>query len=135
MIQKSIIVGISISVVTYGGLYYYFNHIRKNDKKNKDNKIKYQNEIMLTVSVLVGLLFWYVSTKYLNEKNNNDDNLLKINDIEDLGQNIMNSNSLSGKNINFNLSPVIEKTYSLVEPGLNVPKGELKLPEVLIDYD
>lgn len=100
----------------------------KNEKteKNKKNKKKKQEkmtkESIIIVSVLAGLVTWYLSSYWLDDKDNmNKEGMDKID--------VMKKQTGGGKP-----SEDSTKSYNLIGSGLNIPRSELKLPNVLIDY-
>ena len=123
-------------------------------KKEKKNKKKFDfsnfkdgiNETIILSTAIAGLLTWFIASKYLNDADNHTDN--------DIDNSILNKEMIFNELNTDNRSSVIVQnkemnipkkismkndmqtnSINLINSGVNVPINEIKLPNVLIDYN
>ena len=98
-------------------------------KKNKKNKKgeRLSRESIIVISVIAGLGTWYLSS-YMFEENGKEKQNVQGKSPEN-GVNGVKKQTGGGK-----LSEDSTRSYNLIGSGLNIPRSELKLPQVLIDY-
>lgn len=104
------------------------NDNNSNDKKSKKKKKqdKLSKESIIIISVIAGLGTWYIVSGWMD--NNNDESNA---DIVKLDPNVAKQ---TGGTLKGQLSDDSTRSYNLIGSGLNIPRSELKLPKVLIDY-
>jgi hypothetical protein len=159
LIKNPMLLAILAFVIVFAIMYYWYNYThnkkhdndKDNDSKNKKKKKKEGiNETIVISSAIAGLLTWYIASSYFNEKTTNDEaeNVENPNEVTDnktmTRVNAMNNNGnpvpqLEGGKVNSKKVPHISsddptRSYNLIGSGLDIPRSELKIPNVLIDY-
>ncbi len=98
---------------------------KKNKKKKKQDKLSREN--IIVISVIAGLGTWYIVSCLSENKegwNGKQENI----------QNGMKNQTGGGEAAAQKISEDSTRSYNLIGSGLNIPRSELKLPNVLIDY-
>ena len=150
--KNPIILAIIVTAISYVLLTYFYgesknNKSDSNDKKKskKDkqpaNKSEMSKETIIIISVVIGLVTWYLASNYMNDDNEtemNKDNV-EIENIKNLKPIYGGANDIDNLKINRKVIPQISseditRSYNLIGSGLNIPRAELKIPNVLIDY-
>lgn len=137
-IKNPIVLAITVGVIVFIFMMYYNGEFDK--KKKKQNKEKKKNnagdskETSLIVAVIAGIGTWFLSN-YCFDKSSKDsedyssDVELELNSIKGGNKIIKN------KGIPSISSEEQTRSYNLLGSGLNIPKSELRIPDVLIDYE
>ena len=102
--------------------------IQRDKKKIK----KGINETVVISSVIAGLATWYIASSYFTNKQESDPN-------ESVPVSVPDTGLKGGSRIVNSKVPHIEsddptRSYNLIGSGLNIPRSELAIPNVLIDY-
>jgi hypothetical protein len=113
----------------------------KNDKKQKKGKQSCKETAIITAAI-AGLAVWYLASTYLGDVapiDDQDNQLEKIggadkNSRVQISQNIKQYDGIKTNNIPHISSDDPTRSYNLIGSGLNIPRSELKIPNVLIDY-
>ncbi len=152
ILKNPIILAIIVTAITYVVLTYFFGESKNdkseiNDKKKtkKDklpmNKTVMSKETIIIISVVMGLVTWYVTSNYMNDEDVNVDNteniaLVKIKSLNTPGEHFNDIDNVKAnrKSIPQISSDDLTRSYNLIGSGLNIPRAELKIPNVLIDY-
>lgn len=152
--KNPVFLAVLATCVVFAVTYYYYNYYskpvpKKDDKKNSKKKSGIEiNETIIVSSLIAGLITWYIASSYFtNDKTINEGNT-----------NIGNNGSLGGGNpvekglrnmeggardINgFSQTKVprlddsedVTRSYNLIGSGVNIPRADLKIPSVFIDY-
>jgi hypothetical protein len=129
----------------------------KGDKKTKNKKKKIGiNENTVVLSAIAGLIAWFVANSYFTEKSTkgSDGSDINTEDTSKIGPKDILKGELKGGGTGISLSktdaigPKVNNTnkihriesddptrsYNLLGSGLDIPRSELKIPNVLIDY-
>lgn len=109
------------------------------------------NEIMILSSIIAGLVTWYIASSYFG----NDKTLGQLEGLSDPTDQagIVGRTQTGGANAGFNQknsglnmdrskmqkiphldSDDVTRSYNLIGSGVNIPRSDLKIPSVLIDY-
>lgn len=126
---------------------------KKSRKGKSKSKKKGTNEMVIIVPGIVALGTWFLASYYLtdNKETNpasvgsDSDSLLDLNNIHVPGKGVpvgsmqQNNNPAmatiqKGGKIPHISSDDPTRSYNLIGSGLNIPRSELKIPSVLIDY-
>lgn len=118
------------------------------DESNDDNE-KNSYETQIIVALIAGIITWWGASAYF--KNSEDvkvemDNTLVPENIVSVSQNVKTSQNsqVGGVNINsvmnkHDVSHISSddqtRSYNLIGSGINIPRSELNIPNVLIDYN
>jgi len=139
MLDRPILNAICASFVVYGIMYYVFEEKRKKENKKTST---YKNETVILTSLIAGLVTWYATTYYLNK----DSLPVIIEENKQVFDNDLQSSSVTLLNTIANMNEEFnnihtggktlenDKTIDVADIGLDIPKTDLKIPNVLIDY-
>lgn len=120
LFKNPIFLSFLLSVVVFMTLFFYYNRTNKTMKKNEKKKYKL-NENMFIASIVSGVVMWALSSYYID---NTESKILDIN------KPMRQKGGISHQiNTDSNLS------MDIIETGINIPKNDFKLPNVLIDYN
>lgn len=120
---------------------------KDNKKQNKKKGIEI-NEIMIISAVVAGLIAWYIASSYFTtDKSSNtpdENNVITMNnDSEVISDTVTGGNrSMKGGSIKDRQKNKIShlesddstRSYNMIGSGVNIPRADLKIPSVLIDY-
>lgn len=95
----------------------------KNKKKKKQDKLS--RESIIIISVITGLGTWYLVSYWVDGKESKSEDKLDNGNKNQTGGSLLEGRGLSEDST---------RSYNLIGSGLNIPRSELKLPKVLIDY-
>lgn len=129
IIKNPIILALLASALVFTVTYCYFNYSKeKKDKKGKKLKKKSAviNETMILSAAITGLITWYVATSYFVEED--EDTGLTLSPIQ------VQTGGVSKSKVPNLESECSDRSYNLLGSGVNIPKTDLKIPNVLIDY-
>ena len=141
----AIIVGMTVFILM--SYLYKDNKKTKNGKKGKDGKNNKKNnagdykETIIIVSAIASLGTWYLAYSYLGNTetdSNNIDGKEKLIELDSKGlqaQSQVGGGITGVKKIPSITSEDATRSYNLLGCGLNIPRSELKIPSVLIDYN
>ena len=122
----------------------YFNKPPPEDKKRKGNKRRKKNndagdtkETSIIIAVLAALVTWYGARCYFSEETvteNSPDVLeTRLEPVDNTNvQNLQKAGGINGHLLKSSSDTV--RSYQVLGSGLNIPKGELKIPNVMIDF-
>ncbi len=149
LIKNPIFISLIVSSLVFVSFYYVYNFTDL-VKKRKKNKKKFDfsnfkdgiNETIILSTAIAGLLTWFIASKYLNDTDtdNNDTSILN----KEMIFNDLNTDNRSSivQNKEMNIPKKISmkndmqtNSINLINSGVNVPINEIKLPNVLIDYN
>lgn len=156
-ITNPIILAIIAGALSYVLMLYFCkedNNKKKGKKGKSKSKKKGSNEMVIIVPVIIALGTWFFSSYYLTDDNSSNtaapvrsdsDSLLDLNNVPATGKGFsigslqQNNNPAMatvqrGGNIPHISSDDPTRSYNLIGSGLNIPRSELKIPSVLIDY-
>jgi len=113
---------------------------KKNTKKGKDGIIL--NETIIVSSLVAGLIVWYAASSYFS----NETTITKTNEIADIigpsqstsdipvSRELMKGGGGGRSRVSRLDSDDSTRSYNLIGSGVNIPRSDLKIPSVLIDY-
>jgi hypothetical protein len=144
IMKNPVILAIIVSVLVFTVMYYWHNPMFPKDKKKKDTKNKDKdkkkikkgiNETVIISSVIAGLATWYITSSYFTNKPES----LETVPVSVPRETVPDTGLKGGSRIVNSKVPHIEsddptRSYNLIGSGLNIPRSELSIPNVLIDY-
>jgi len=144
--KNPIILALFVAALVFVIMYYWCNSTGKSEKPSKGKKSKKDekqkkkegiSETVVISAAIAGLATWYIASSYLGEKSGDEEVSTAV-EKEDTITSTNNPQQLGGKNPS-NKVPHISsddptRSYNLIGSGLNIPRAELKIPNVLIDY-
>jgi heme/copper-type cytochrome/quinol oxidase subunit 2 len=136
IIKNPIVLAIVVGVLVFV-LMSYFYKANDSNKKKKSNKKKNKGtkETTIIVAVIASLSTWYIAYCYFDDNTHNSDEIY-VDSI--VANNSDISHAINQKDGNKNphiSSDDPTRSYNLIGSGLNIPRSELKIPNVLIDYN
>jgi hypothetical protein len=162
IIKNPVILAIIASTFVFLVMYYWYNptclsDLNQKKKNNKNGKKKSKeglNETVVISSVIAGLASWYIASCYFTDKQDisklSGGSINKsVNDLELENQNGQETGQKQPLPSNGSLKygsmsrkskvPHIgsddpSRSYNLIGSGLNIPRSELNIPSVLIDF-
>lgn len=161
IMRNPVVLAMLVALIVFVVLYYYYNYYVKNEKgssinkkiKKKEKKEMIINETMIISAAFAGLVTWYIVTNYFSQNTNSDvtdeqnllgfDNDIDVNklNIQEMEAGTSNKhNKISNKIDNTIVKiPRLDtedstRSYNLIGSGVNIPRSDLKIPSVLIDY-
>ena len=151
LIKNPIFISLIVSSLVFVSFYYVYNFTNLVKKKNK-NKKKIElsnfkdgiNETIILSTAISGLITWFIASKYLDDSDNNDNTNNIDNTKEMIFKDFMTDNKSSANiqkndnNVTKKISlknDIQQKSINLINSGVNVPVSEIKIPNVLIDYN
>lgn len=155
IITNPIILAIIAGAVAYVLMMYMYkdksSNIKKKSKKNKKKK-KSTTDAIVIIPVIVAIGTWFITSAYFAEPReeilSKSDSVIDLK-LENSAINNKNTKSINASQLNNpaiktlqqggNAIPYINsddptRSYNLIGSGLNIPRSELKIPSVLIDY-
>lgn len=155
-ITHPIILAIIAGALSYVLMLYLYkedDNKKKSRKGKSKSKKKCTNEMVIIVPGIVTIGTWFITSYYLtdNKETNHvsvgsdSDSLVDLNNVNVPGNGIQlgslqhNNNPAmatiqKGGKIPHISSDDPTRSYNLIGSGLNIPRSELKIPSVLIDY-
>lgn len=121
-------------------------HSKKDNKKHNKKKGIEINEVMIISATVAGLITWYIASSYFtndNLNNTSDDVVVNNNDVNEvMSDNFTSGRSMRGGSIKDRQKNKIShldsddstRSYNMIGSGVNIPRADLKIPSVLIDY-
>jgi len=154
LMKNPIFLAVLATCVVFAVTYYYYNYYskpvpKKDDKKNGKKKSGIEiNETIIVSSLVAGLITWYVASSYFTNsktiseetENNGTNGLLGgVNMAEKSLRNMEGGardiNGFSQTKVpRLDDSDDVTRSYNLIGSGVNIPRADLKIPNVLIDY-
>jgi hypothetical protein len=155
ILKHPVFLALLMAAITFSITYYYFNyHSKPSKSKNAKNKNKKKrekntkdiiiNETMVLSSAIAGLIAWYITSHCLTNEQNKlgeSDNNGRLesgimnNPVKNPVNNpVKNTQKGGSSHVSHLESDDPTRSYNLIGTGVNIPKGELKIPSVLIDY-
>ena len=141
LIKNPIFLAVIASLVVLVSTYYVYN-MTDLIKPNKKQKKKFElsklkdglNEIIILSSVMAGLITWFVASKYLSDDDEMDKAVIFEEPSEATFINIKNKEIKKTRVTQINTDDPTQ-SINMINTGVNVPKNELNIPNVLIDYN
>jgi hypothetical protein len=155
--KNPVFLAVLATCVVFAVTYYYYNYYCKPTKKKDVNGKKKKecaeiNETIIVSSVIAGLITWYTSATYFtdaktstntsvigggseglpNHSLNKEKNILESG-TTDINKMIGSGNMTHPKVPRLD-SEDLSRSYNLIGSGVNIPRADLKIPSVLIDY-
>lgn len=141
LLKSPVTVSLIVTVAVFLAVSYYYSQNNKEtnkNKKKKKKKVSLFNETSVLSSLIAGLIAWFVMTYYVG-----DDAVIDIEKVPSPAiPPITQMSKMSGGNVAVKLNPKQElnsddptRSYNLLASGLNIPKNEVKIPSVLINYN
>lgn len=159
--KNPVVLAIFVAAIVFAAMYYYYNYYGKNEKCDKDTNDKKStnkkskkkekkkgtiiNEIMVISAAVAGLVTWYIVNTYFPQDNISDTDEQKtlesdheFNINEPIVQTMKGSGTIKTNNKMSKIPRLDEedstRSYNLIGSGVNIPRTDLKIPSVLIDY-
>lgn len=136
MLKNPVLVGFIVSGIVFAIMHYYYDVPKKTGNKKEDKKNESmitgnasKKEVVIVSSVIAGLLTWFVITQYTKKEKLSSDSL----PVVELVQPSLGSNNVKTGN-DIPINPDNSKIIEQIDLGLNIPKSDIKIPPVLIDY-
>lgn len=141
--KNPIFLALIASTLVFAVTFYYYNYLNKpvekktkHGKKTKSDKQKSAiviNETIVLSTAIVGLLTWYIATNYVSSSKEGEESV--VNSVVDVSKapDAKGETGTRNEKIEINSSDPT-RSYNMIGSGLNIPRSELKIPSVLIDY-
>ena len=104
-----------MTAIVFVLLFLYYNKKTVNKKNNKIVKNKF-DEKMFIGAIVAGVITWIITSNYF---------IIDTKKILDISASPVNHQINTDSNI----------SLDVIESGINIPKNDIKLPNVLIDYN
>ena len=161
IIKNPVFLALLATCIVFAVTYCYYNYYardsvdpkdlkksEKTDKKTESKNVKNTkkkdgiiiNEVMILSSIIAGLVTWYIASSYFADKDarsqaeiDADANTVPIN-VDDVNKQMVLSGGKNPNKIPHLDSDDATRSYNLIGHGVNIPRSDLKLPKVFIDY-
>jgi len=159
IMKNPVFLALLATCVVFAVTYYYYNYYsrsndndkvdtqtklnkqdkkKKNTKKGKDGIIL--NETIIVSSLVAGLIVWYAASCYFGSETTTITKTNEAADIigpsqstPDVSKEIMKGGGGRSRVSRLD-SDDSTRSYNLIGSGVNIPRSDLKIPSVLIDY-
>lgn len=152
--KNPVILAIVASAVVFVVMYYWYNPsmLGEKGKKNKEKKSEKDkkkregvNETVIISAAIAGLATWYIASSYFAESTNQElqnsgdqSQIMSVTGTEKgkilSGDQVLKGGAGTKTKIPRISSDDPTRSYNLIGSGLNIPRSELNIPPVLIDY-
>jgi hypothetical protein len=136
ILKNPLLVGFIVSAIVFAIMHYYYDVPKKTGNKKDDKKNESmitgnasKKEVVIVSSAIAGLFTWFVITQYTKKEKLSSDSLPVVELVQ---PSTGTHNIKTGDNVPITSENV--KTIEQIDVGLNIPKSDIKIPPVLIDY-
>ncbi len=142
ILKNPIVLAIITGIIIFVAMTYFNKPKKSKSKQNKPNKSKEKRdnsffsdtkETNILVAVIAFLATWYIAYSYLDTNEKQEGGQNQVNQVNQVNEENTVNLSVKSRKIPSISTEEVTRSYNILGSGLNVPKNELRLPNVLID--